>query len=234
MKVGIFTDSHYCTLKFDDDKKPELSLFKIKSMMDDFKNSGVELIICLGDLLHCEPDEEQNLKNLNDISALINSFKIPFKLIPGNHDCEIFTMDEYSVISGFETAPLCIETEKSKLILIDACCDDDGSVHLPPQNDWTNSYVPVSQIEWLKNELYDTSKKCYIFTHQCLDYNVECHHLIRNAVILNSIIYDSGNVEHVYSGHYHPGSENVINSIKYTTLKALVNGEYNSYLIIDV
>lgn len=234
MKVGIFTDSHYCTLCFDDDRKPELSALKIKSMMDDFKNSGVEMVICLGDLLHCEPEKEQNLKNLNYISSLINSYGIPFSLIPGNHDCEIFTMEEYASLSGFDIAPLCIETEKSKLILIDACCDDDGTVHTPPENDWTNSFVPVSQIDWLKKELSYISKTCYIFTHQCLDYNVECHHIIRNAVVLNTIISDSGNVKHVYSGHYHPGNESVINSVKYTTLKALVLGEDNPYIIIDV
>ena len=234
MKIGIFTDSHYCTLKFEDDSNPDLSAEKIKNMLKDFKQKGVEQIICLGDLLHYEPDNEQNFKNLIFISSLINSYNIPISLIPGNHDYEIFDMEEYSHISGFETAPVSIETEYSKLILLDACCDDDGTIHTPPENDWTNSYVPDSQIEWFKNELEDKSKQCYVFTHQCLDYNVECHHIIRNAVLINSIISDAGNVEHVYSGHYHPGSESVINSIKYTTLKAMVMGEENSYLIIDL
>lgn len=234
MKIGVFTDSHYCRLNFDDDRKPELSSIKIKSMLEDFKNQGVERIICLGDLLHCEPDQKQNAENLEFISSLINSYSIPLVLIPGNHDCEIFTAEEYSVISGFETAPMSIDTENSRLILLDACCDDDGTVHTPPENDWTNSYVPESQLEWLKSELSDASKTCYIFTHQCLDYNVECHHIIRNAVLINSIISDSGNVKHVYSGHYHPGLESVVNSIKYTTLKAQVLGKDNSYIILDV
>ena len=234
MKIGIFTDSHYCTLSFEDDRKPELSALKIKSMMADFKNSGVEMVICMGDLLHRESDSEQNFKNLKYISTLINSYNIPVTLIPGNHDYEIFSMEDYSSISGFETAPVSIETNKSKLILLDACCDDDCTLHTPPENDWANSYVPSSQIEWFKNELEDKSKKCYVFTHQCLDYNVECHHIIRNAVLINSIISDAGNVDHVYSGHYHPGNESVINSINYTTLKAMVMGEENSYLIIDI
>ena len=234
MKIGVFTDSHYCTLRFEDDRNPELSADKIKSMLEDFKENGVDRIICLGDLLHYEPDEEQNLKNLKFISALINSYKIPFTLIPGNHDCEIFTMEYYSCISGFEIAPVSIETENSKLILLDACCDDDGTLHTPPENDWTNSYVPVSQIEWFKNELNDKSKNCYVFTHQCLDYNVECHHIIRNAVLINSIISDAGNVKQVFSGHYHPGYESEINSIKYTTLQAMVLGEDNPYLVIEI
>ena len=234
MKIGVFTDSHYCTLKFDDDRNPELTAGKIKSMLDDFKNNGIDRIFCLGDLLHFESDAKQNLNNLEYIADLINSYNIPLTLIPGNHDCEIFTKEEYAKISGFDIAPVCYETEKSKLILIDACCDDDGTPHLPPENDWTNSYVPLSQIEWLKKELSYTSKNCYVFTHQCLDYSVECHHIIRNAVVINSIIYDAGNVKHVYSGHYHPGKESVINSIDYTTLKAMVLGEDNSYIIIEI
>ena len=234
MKIGLFSDPHYCTLKFDDDRKPELSLNKIKSMLEDFKRQSVELIICLGDLLHCEPNKNQNLENLKIISSIIKSYNISFVLIPGNHDSEIFTKEEYSSVSGFDVAPLKFETKHYKLILLDACCNDDGSLHIPPENDWTNSYVPVSQIEWLKNELSDKSKKCIVFTHQCLDFNVECHHLIRNAVLINSIIDDAGNVESVYSGHYHPGKESKRNNINYITLKAVVCGDGNPYRIIEI
>lgn len=234
MKIGIFSDSHYCGLKFEDERHPELSFQKIKEMMDDFKNQNVEQIICLGDLLHYEPESEKNRNNLIRISELINSYAIPFSLILGNHDCEIFTAEDYAEISGFALAPLSMDFGGTKLILLDACCDDDGTVHLPPANDWTNSYVPDSQLEWFKSELSDKSKNCIVFIHQCLDYSVECHHIVRNAVLINSIISDAGNVTQVYSGHYHPGKESVVNSIPYTTLRAMVMNEDNSYLIIEI
>lgn len=235
LKIGLFADSHVCTFDLSDGRLPTLSLAKISKMIEDFKVNGVELIICLGDLMHYEENAEQNEINIRKVAQLFEGYPVRRVLIRGNHDCEIFSREAFEEKSGFELSPLCIDIGSGKrLIMLDASYSDDGCEYRPPYNDWTNSYIPPQQLEWLRSLLADKSFDCTVFVHQCLDYSVEHHHLIRNAVAINSIIADSGNVSHVYMGHYHQGAENTVNGVEYSTLKALSLGEENSYMIIDI
>lgn len=234
MKIGVFTDAHYCGRERIEDYRPRLSLKKVNEMLADFKNQGVELVICLGDLLNLEASEAQNEENLRIISKPLRESGIRCLLIPGNHDAEIFSREKYAELSGIELAPLAVDCGDTRLILLDAGYYDTGVRHAPPETDWTNSYVPPQELQWFKEQLADSSKRCIVFTHQCLDFGVECHHLIRNAVHINSIICDSGNVSHVYSGHYHWGAESSLNGIAYSTLPAMFLGERNYYLTIEV
>ncbi len=235
LKIGLFADSHVCTFDLSDGRLPTLSLYKMREMLEDFKADGVQLIICLGDLMHYEENSEQNEINMSEVAALFAEYGIRRILIRGNHDCEIFTREVYEEKSGFELSPLCIDVgENTRFILLDASYSDDGAEYRPPFNDWQNSYIPPNQLEWFKEQLSDKSKQCVVFVHQCLDYSVEHHHLIRNAVAVNSIIADSGNVTHVYMGHYHEGAESTVNGVAYSTLKALSLGRENSYMIIDI
>ncbi len=235
LKIGLFADSHVCTFDLEDGRLPTLSLGKITDMLEDFRASGVELVICLGDLMHYEENAEQNEINIRNVAKLFDGYPVRRVLIRGNHDCEIFSKEDFAQKSGFELSPLCIDAGNGKrLIMLDASYSDDGSEYQPPHNDWTNSYIPPQQLEWFTGLLSDKSLDCTVFVHQCLDYSVEHHHLIRNAVAVNSIIADSENVSHVYMGHYHQGAESTVNGVEYTTLKALSLGNENSYIIIDI
>ncbi len=235
LKIGLFADSHVCTFDLPDGRLPTLSLTKIADMLEDFKVNGVELIVCLGDLMHYEENAEQNEINIRNVAQLFDGYPVRRVLIRGNHDCEIYSREVFENKSGFELSPLCIDTGSSKrLIMLDASYSDDGSEYQPPYNDWTNSYIPPRQLEWFRGLLADKSLDCTVFVHQCLDYSAEHHHLIRNAVAVNSIIADSGNVSHVYMGHYHPGAESTVNGVEYSTLRALSFGTENNYMIIDI
>ena len=47
--------------------------------------------------------------------------------------------------------------------------------------EWTDSNLPPSQIDFLKNELAKSDKPCVILVHENLDPSVDKMHIIKNA-----------------------------------------------------
>lgn len=233
MKIGIFTDTHYCDLDLlEQDRKPRYAYAAVKKAFEDFRAQGVQVAICLGDLVHFNNGTEESLRHLEDISSLINSYGIPTYQCMGNHDNEVVSAEDMAKITGFHIAPVTVEDSEVKLIFLDASYSPDGKPYGREHIDWTKSYIPKSELEWFENEL-DTDKRKIVFTHQNIDTNVESRHIVSNADEVNDIIAKHG-VSHVFQGHYHYGAENVINGIPYTTLRAMCIGEETNYLIAEV
>lgn len=52
MKLGLFSDPHYCTKDVTcGTRRPSLSFGKIRAAMEAFRDAGAEYVICLGDLV---------------------------------------------------------------------------------------------------------------------------------------------------------------------------------------
>ena len=48
MKIGIFTDTHYCDLELlEQDRKPHYAYGAVNRAFDDFEAQGVQIAICL-------------------------------------------------------------------------------------------------------------------------------------------------------------------------------------------
>lgn len=234
MKIGLFSDTHYCDVEtLEQNRKPKRAYDCVKTAYEDFKNHGVDIVICLGDLIHFNDGISVSCEYLKKISSLINSFCIPTYICLGNHDSEVLSAEDFSNISNIKTAPCVLSFENTKLILLDAGYTPDGKPFQREHVDWTKSFVPQSQLEWLDNEL-DCDKKCIVFIHQNIDKNVEEHHIVSNADEINRIIQSHSNVARVYQGHYHYGAENTINGILYTTIRAMCIGDENNFKIIEV
>lgn len=233
MKIGIFTDTHYCDLELlEQDRKPHYAYGAVNRAFDDFEAQGVQIAICLGDLVHFHNGTEESLRHLREISNLINSYGITTYHCMGNHDNEVVSAEDMARITGFHVAPTTVEDDEVKLIFLDASYSPDGKPYGREDIDWTKSYVPKSELAWLEEQL-NTDKRKIVFTHQNIDTNVESRHIISNADEVNDILAKYG-VSHVYQGHYHYGAENIINGIPYTTLRAMCIGEETNYSIAEV
>ncbi len=233
MKIGLFTDTHYCELDLlEQDRRPRFAYAAVKKAFEDFKKQGVQLAVCLGDLVHFHNGRDESLRHLEKISSLINSYGIPTYHCMGNHDNEIVGGGEFEEISGFSVAPTTFEDGEVRLIFLDASYTPDGTPYGRGDIDWTKSFVPRCELEWLEKQL-DTDKRKVVFIHQNIDPSVESHHIVSNADEINAILARH-NVSHVYQGHYHYGAKNIINGIPYTTLRAMCIGEETNYLITEV
>ena len=234
MKTGLFSDTHYCDKEIlEQNRKPRRALECAKTAASEFKRNGVEKVICLCDMIHLDGGIAESVRHLQIISDVFRSEGFDCYICLGNHDNEVLSHEDYRRISGFKIAPCKIETERSRLLMLDASYTPDSKPSPEGELDWTVSFVPDDQLGWLDREL-NTHKDCYIFIHQNIDTNVEERHIVSNADEINSVIAAHKNVAHVYQGHYHYGARSIINSVPYTTLRAMCIGEENNYMIIDV
>ena len=236
MKIGLFSDPHYC--QSDDvggDRRAKLSYEKIKVAMGKFKESGVELCFCLGDLTdNAQGDTREISKaNLKEITELINSFGIPFYLVPGNHDYLMLKREDLKE-ENIDTPPYVIETEEYNFIVLDANYRSDLEHFDTAGVVWYDSNLPPFQCEFLKKALNASEKSCIVLVHENLDPTVDRQCIIRNHEEIKSIIDQSGKVKMVIQGHHHDGSYTEINGIPYLTVKGMCQGEKIPFEILDI
>ena len=123
MKIGIFSDPHYCTKERigQSDRYPLRSLDKMKTIVDRIKSESIELLICLGDFVNMEGNEEQDKINIKTAADVLRECGVRCVCCMGNHDGEVVTRDTFEKLSGFELAPCAIEYENGKqLVFLDA------------------------------------------------------------------------------------------------------------------
>lgn len=234
MKLGLFTDPHTSTKQVScGTRRPAMSFAKIREAMEAFRDAGVDLVVCLGDLVDECDTMEENITAIRELSAMIRSFGIPFECVTGNHDYQNFTREEFRTYTG--SAAETIRCGTKTLCFLDANYADTGEIYRRDAIDWTNAYVPADQVCALRDILaLPETEEAFVFVHQNLDPDVERHHIVRNAEEVRAVIRESGKVKAVFQGHYHPGHESVIDGIPYHTLPAMCEGEENRYWIAEI
>ena len=119
MKIGLFTDTHYCDLDLlEQDRKPRYAYAAVKRAFEDFKAQDVQIAVCLGDLVHFHNGIEESIRHLKQISSLINSYGIPTYQCMGNHDNEVVSAEDMAKITGFHVAPTTVEDNEVRLVFL--------------------------------------------------------------------------------------------------------------------
>ena len=237
MKIGLFTDCHYCKAEYmGPTRRPRLSIDKIKEAMDEFKANGVDMVFCLGDMTdHNENStKEQIIDCFKEAMQLISSYEIPFYLVPGNHDYLVMSANDMEKESDFKIPPYTIEADAYNFIILDANYRSNMVRFDKAGVEWTDSNLPPQQVEFLKSVLNNSTKQSIILVHENLDPGVDKMHIIKNAEIIRDIIKNSQKVALVIQGHYHNGNENTIDNIPYITLPAMCEGTRNSFRILEL
>lgn len=236
MKIGLFSDPHYC--QSDDvggDRRAKLSYEKTKIAMTKFKEAGVEICFCLGDLTDNAKEDTREISkaNLKEMMCLINSFGIPFYLVPGNHDFLLLKREDLNA-ENIDTPPYVIETKEYNFIVLDANYRSDFEHFDTAGVVWYDSNLPPFQCEFLKNALEESQKPCIVLVHENLDPTVEHQCIIKNHEEIKNIIDQSKKVKMVIQGHHHEGSYLKINGIPYLTVKGMCQGEEIPFEILDI
>lgn len=237
MKIGLFSDPHYC--QADDiglNRRPILSLNKLKEAMDEFKKNDVDVCFCLGDLIdHAQNDTKEDvLNNLKEVLSIINSYNLPFYYVPGNHDFVDLSRQELKE-SGLPIffEPKLVEFDNYNFVLLDANFRSSGEHFDTEGVVWDDANIPKKDL-FILQKLLSKNKKSIVMVHENLDPTVQEQHIIKNAEDVRKIIKESGHVSMVIQGHYHYGSEWQDNDIPYHTVKAMCIGTDNSYEIIEI
>jgi len=234
MKLGIFADPHYCSADtLCETRRPRLSLGKISEAYGCFIDENVELTLCMGDLTDRCSSHDEAIQNLEVILTEIRKTNLPFLNVPGNHDYLDFTADELEK-AGLMTPPYSEVYSGIRLIVLDANYRSDFRRFDEAGVEWTDSNLPPEQIDFLSDILSKSKEPCVVLVHENLDFSVEKHHVIKNADEIRTILENSGKVQLVIQGHYHPGADSTVNGIRYLTIPAMCEGEANHFMILDV
>lgn len=223
MKIGIFTDSHYSSKEVTCSKRlNNQSLRKVQEAYRFFESRHCDVVICLGDLIDTEDTVEKEIENLSLLSEVIRKSPLRTICLMGNHDAFVLTPSRFYSILGTEV-PQTLCMDGRNLIFLDACYSKNGKHYAPGDADWTDTFYPFA--DELKKELETLSVPTYVFVHQNIDPEIRQDHRLFNAKEIFAILEQSGVVQTVFQGHYHPGKESVHNGIRYITLPAMCENE---------
>lgn len=231
IKFGIFADAHYAKDKQYGTRYCDLSIKKLDRIIEKFNQENVNFVVCLGDTIDSEKDFKQDTKNLNILYDSFNKLDAPLHIVLGNHDLEAMSKEQFlktCFIDEF-TQYYSFMYESNKFIVLDANFKSTGESYERGNYRWSDSFIDEKQLEWLEREL--NIKDCdnvIIFIHQNLDpktYDDKLDpHVVKNAKEIRELMEKSEKKITVVQGHYHAGYNQMINDIKYITLKALCDG----------
>ena len=235
LKVGLVTDLHYA------DKPPAGSRHyretpdKLAEAATQFSQEQPAFLVELGDFIDAADTVEAELGYLKRINRDFSAICKERHYVLGNH-C-VYTLTKQEFLGG-------VEQEKSyysfdsgdfHFVVLDSCFRSDGEPYGRKNFEWTDPNIPSAEVQWLKADLNNTTKKTIVFAHQRLD--VRNHYGVKNAAEVRQVLEESGKVLAVFQGHSHKNDHRDIGGIHYCTLVAMVEGsgaENNGYSVISL
>ena len=146
MRIGLFADPHDSTKDVSCvTRRPSLSWGKIQRAMEAFV--GVDLVVCLGDLTDDCVDPEDNAPRLRALSEMIRGYGISFVSLMGNHDCNVFTREEFDALGG-NRPPFSLRFNNVLLIFLDANYARNGVPYKPGTVDWTDVLSGLAAVDY--------------------------------------------------------------------------------------
>jgi hypothetical protein len=242
LSFGIVTDVHYADRDLIGSRNYRESLAKMTECVKLMNDKKVDFFVELGDLKdQGNPiTEESTLKYLDTIEKVYGQFKGPRYHVLGNHDVDSISKEQFlahvdntGIAKG--STYYSFDLKGLHFVVLDANYNADGSDYDHGEFDWTDTNVPLKQLNWLKKDLASTTKPVITFVHQQLDVTGSTG--VKNGPQVRQVLQDSKSALAVFQGHHHAGHYSYIEGVHYYTLKGMVEGsggQNNSYAIVEV
>jgi len=244
IRFGMISDVHYA------DRGPagirfyNQSLGKVQEAINRMNQEKLDFAIELGDFKDQDevPNEANTLKYLTDIEAVFQKFNGPTYHVLGNHDTDGISKQQF--LERVENTGIpntesfySFNLKGIHFVVLDGDFTKEGKAYDHGNFSWDDSFIPESQINWLKDDLKENSLPVVVFVHQMLGNWRDVKLEVQNAAAVRQILEQSGKVLCIFQGHVHEESYNLINGIHYYSVNAVVDGdgpENNAYMIVDV
>lgn len=235
MKLGLFSDAHYCDDYAKGNRMCSLSYQKICEAFEDFKKHNVDMVMCLGDLFDASSSgTEQNIKSYEKIMSIIENSGLPFILVPGNHDFLSAGCDVWEKRLGKLMPPFVYDTSEYRFICLDANFEKDMSHYSPDGFDWIDTNLPQEQLDFLEKSIAESTKECIVAVHEPIDSQTEEVFRVNNAEDVRKIIEKSGKVKLVIQGHMHEYYDVYENGVRYITVTGICKDVQNRYMLLEM
>lgn len=222
LTLGLVTDVHWANKPASGTRHYQASLRKLEDAFRLFRANGVDHIVHMGDLVDSYPKKEDEQAAIGEVSGLFHATHRPFSFILGNHCLEAVDKKEYATLARTEIGPLCLDRNGVRILCLDACFKADGTAYAHKNFDYRDTFVPPSQVEWLKTRILEHDGPCLILTHQLLDPMKDMS--VANASELNALVESSPNVIGVLQGHAHQNRLAEIGGKPYVVIRSVVDG----------
>lgn len=199
---------------------------RLTSFIKAAQEEKVDFIIELGDFCRLDSASQPYL-------SIWNSFAGDKYHVLGNHDMDKYTKEEYTKGMGMAGRYYSFDKDDFHFIVMDGNNLYDGNEyhHYANANYYVDSkmraFVDPEQMEWLKQDLSSTDKKCVLFSHQSIEL------FMNNGSLVRQILEDENHragfkkVVLAFSGHNHSNYTKEINGITYMQINSA------SYVWID-
>lgn len=199
---------------------------RLQSFIKAAKKEKVNFIIELGDFCRLDSVSQPHLK-------IWNSFKGDKYHVIGNHDMDKYTPEEYTAGMKMPHRYYSFDKGDFHFIVLDGNNLFDGKTyrHYANANYYVNpkmrAFVDPEQMEWLKQDLTATKKKCVLFSHQSIELFMNNGSEVRQILEEENRRAGFKKVVLSFSGHNHSNYTKEINGITYMQVNSA------SYVWID-
>ena len=235
LRVGLVTDLHYA------DKPPAGTRHyretpdKLAAAAKQFGKDKPAFLVELGDFIDAADSVDTELGYLKRINRDFTAICKNRHYVLGNHCVYTLTKTEFLEGVGQKKSYYSFDSSDFHFVVLDSCFRSDGEPYGRKNFEWTDPNIPAAEVEWLKADLKETSKKAVVFAHQRLD--VSNHYGVKNAADVRKVLEQSEKVLAVLQGHSHKNDHKDIGGIHYCTLVAMVEGsgaESNGYSLMNL
>lgn len=151
----------------------------------------------------------------------------------GNHDMDAYDAEEYVQGMGMPHRYYSFDKGDYHFVVLDGNNLFDGTeyTHYARANYYVDSkrraFIDPEQIEWLRQDLAATEKRCVIFSHQSLDQVVGNRDEVRKILEDENQRAGFAKIVAAFSGHNHSNYTRTINDISYIQINSA------SYVWVD-
>jgi len=212
LTIGIITDIHAGDQKYrDDGDEPTNNLFpanyekNMRSALDNLKDA--DLVLTLGDNMN-----KGGRKHARKLKELSTGF--PMVWTKGNHDkknefMEILSEKTYYYVDRGAWRVIVIDNSETRPDAIEGI-EEHG-----------RGYIDQAQMDWLKEAL-KTRRHVIVTMHVPMFRRGNLDEVRPDYAEIQKIFEESGNVKHVFSGHFHiVNMEKEINGLRYHIVPSL-------------
>ena len=235
LRMGLITDLHYADKEPAGNRHYRESLTKLQEAAKQFQVEQPEIIVEMGDLIDAADSIDVELGYLKTINQVFAELPGEKHYVLGNHCVSTLTKEEFLGNVGQEKAHYSFDAGGFHFVILDACFNSDGQPYGRQNFVWNDANIPLEQLEWLKDDLTQTTLPTIVFAHQRLDEAAE--YSVKNAPHVRQVLEESEKVMAVFQGHSHENSYQEIGGIHYCVLAAMIEGtgeDNNGYSTLDL
>ncbi len=220
LRFGVVTDIHHADKDPAANRHYRMARARLEEAVDTFNEQGVRFAVELGDFIDDAPVLAREVGYVHEIDAVFRQFEGSRHYVLGNHCVFNLTKAEFLGAVGRDKSFYSFDEGGVHFIVLDGCCRKDGVDYGRKNYEWTDTFIPKPQFDWLAADLAATRLPTIVFVHQRLDR--EDNYGIKNSPAVRALLERSGRVRAVFQGHSHQNDLKDIHGIFYVTFRATV------------